>query len=110
MTDMPKYYGLCETCEHDATCTLRRDPQLNIIECEEFSIQPVHTSKTPVWNLTPYEDPVETAGMGLCANCQYMNTCGFTTARQKVLQCEEYTLDTTNSVPLVLGERSKSAA
>ncbi len=31
-----KYYGLCETCEHDPNCTLRRSLQLKIIQCEEY--------------------------------------------------------------------------
>ncbi len=110
MTNMPKYYGLCETCEHDATCSLRRDPQLNIIECEEFSIQPVHSATLLKRDVTPYSDPSETSGMGLCSNCLYMDTCGFPNALQNVLQCEEYELDRSNSVPLMPAERRESAA
>ncbi|NLT68172.1 MAG: hypothetical protein GXX84_16335 [Acidobacteria bacterium] len=36
-----KYRGLCETCDHDAGCTLKRSSRLEIIHCEQFSTQPV---------------------------------------------------------------------
>jgi F420-non-reducing hydrogenase iron-sulfur subunit len=37
MAQMHKHYGLCENCDHDATCTLKRSALLAIIECEEFA-------------------------------------------------------------------------
>jgi F420-non-reducing hydrogenase iron-sulfur subunit len=37
MAQMLKHYGLCENCDRDATCTLRRSARLAIIECEEFA-------------------------------------------------------------------------
>ncbi len=43
-----KYHGLCETCDHDATCTLKRSPRLEIIHCEQFTTQPVIQKQTPV--------------------------------------------------------------
>ena len=110
MTDMPKYYGLCETCEHDATCMLRRCSQLKIVQCEEFSIQPSPSKTIPVQDLTMYSDPIEISRMGLCANCLYMFTCGFPNARQNVLQCEEYMLDEAGIIPPVQADRSRSAA
>ena len=36
MAEKTKYHGLCETCMHDSTCTLRRSAQLRIIRCEDF--------------------------------------------------------------------------
>ena len=41
MVAASKYYGLCETCDHDATCNLKRSPRLEIIHCEQFCTQPV---------------------------------------------------------------------
>jgi hypothetical protein len=41
MALMSKYRGLCETCDHDAVCTMKRSPRLEIIHCEQFSTQPV---------------------------------------------------------------------
>ena len=35
-----KYHGLCETCDRDAICTLKRSSRLEIIHCEQYSTQP----------------------------------------------------------------------
>jgi hypothetical protein len=105
-----KYTGLCETCEHDATCLLRRSPQLEIIQCEEFSTQPMPNKALPAYNKVMPQDPVESAQLGVCANCLNVITCGFPSARQGVLQCEEYILDEAGVVPAVQPEYSRSAA
>jgi hypothetical protein len=110
MRETTKYSGLCETCEHDATCMLRRSSQLKIIQCEEFSTQPANGSASASRNGRAVPDPIEDARMGLCANCLNVATCGFPNARQGVLQCEEYTLDKAGVVPPVKSERSRSAA
>lgn len=108
MPKIPKYYGLCETCEYDSNCTLRRSTQLKIIQCEEFSIQPVVSESKAVQLEAPVS--IESADMGLCANCLNGMTCGFPNARQGVLQCEEYILDEAGNTPPVTSERSRSAA
>lgn len=108
MADLPKYLGLCETCEHDATCMLRRSPQLQIIQCEEFSIQPVKSE--PRENREISSEVEDGSGLGLCANCLNVSTCCFPDARQGVLQCEEYVLDEVGVVPPVRSESSRSAA
>jgi hypothetical protein len=108
MAEMPKYYGLCETCEHDPTCMLRRSTKLEIIQCEEFSIQPF-TQKPSAAPSEAASDPKDAAGMGLCANCLFAANCGFPNARHGVLQCEEYQLDEEGVVPPIT-EYSKSAA
>jgi hypothetical protein len=110
MTDMPKYSGLCETCDHDATCMLRRSTQLEIIQCEEFSTKPVVGNTVPPASHKESTDPKEAARMGLCANCLHVLTCGFPNARQGVLQCEEYVLDEAGVVPPIQAEYSQSAA
>jgi hypothetical protein len=110
MSKTSKYYGLCETCEYDSTCLLRRSAQLKIIQCEEFSIQPVVSKAETVHEGTEVADLKEQARMGLCANCLNGMTCGFPNARQAVLQCEEYILDEAGTVPSVKSERSRSAA
>jgi hypothetical protein len=110
MADMPKYSGLCETCDHDATCTLRRSPQLEIIQCEEFSTQSAVRKAVPPREKAMISDPVEVARMGLCANCLNVVTCGFPNARQGVLQCEEYMLDEAGTVAPARPACSRSAA
>jgi hypothetical protein len=110
MADMPKYTGLCETCEHDATCMLRRSPELAIIQCEEFSIMPVAGKALPSQDERLFSNSAGSAGLGLCANCLNIITCGFPKARKGVLQCEEYLLDEAGVVPPLQDEYSKSAA
>jgi len=104
-----KYHGLCETCEHDPTCMLRRSTKLDIIQCEEFSIQPVHQKPDFVHNGGAIANTAETSRLGLCANCLNMVTCGFPNARQGVLQCEEHLLDSGGAIP-ARSEYSVSAA
>jgi hypothetical protein len=110
MTDMPKYFGLCETCDHDATCKLRRCAQLKIIQCEEFSTQTEACMSTPVMNPKLQLDSTEISRMGLCANCLNVLACGFPDARQNVLQCEEYILDEAGIIRPVQAVYSRSAA
>ncbi len=110
MTDTPKYSGLCETCDHNATCMLRRSAQLEIIQCEEFSTRPVASSPAPPEKQAAFADPKETARLGLCANCLNGLSCGFPNARQGVLQCEEYILDEAGVNPPMQVEYSQSAA
>ena len=110
MSTNPKYSGLCETCEHDSTCTLRRSTVLKIIQCEEFSVQPVAAKTTLPQNELTAADASDYARMGLCANCLHVEACGFPTARQGVVQCEEYALDEAGVVPPVETKRSRSAA
>jgi len=110
MPEIVKYYGLCETCEHDATCMLRRSTQLKIIQCEEFSTQTVTRKADAGRNGSMTANPEESASMGICVNCLNVATCGFPNARQGVLQCEEYTLDESGAVPSKKAECSESAA
>ena len=108
MAEIARYSGLCETCDHDSTCMLRRSTLLKIIECEEFTIQssaPVQAARE-----TTASDPTETASLGLCANCLNVVTCGFPNARRSVLQCEEYILDQAGVIPAIEIDYSKSAA
>jgi hypothetical protein len=110
MADMPKYTGLCETCEHDATCMLRRSSELAIIQCEEFSIMPVPSKPISSRKEVPVLMSDGSAELGLCANCLNILTCGFPNARQSVVQCEEYMLDEAGVIPPLQAEYSKSAA
>ena len=110
MTKKTKYYGLCETCDHDATCKLRRCSQLKIIQCEEFTTQSKTRVSIPEKSPNEQLDSLEMVHMGLCANCLNVLACSFPDARNNVLQCEEYVLDETGKVKSVKTEYSRSAA
>jgi len=58
MAVMSKYRGLCETCDHDAICTMKRSPRLEIIQCEQFSTQPVmHRQAVSQGESSPSDSP-----------------------------------------------------
>jgi len=107
---MPKYHGLCETCDFDPTCMLRRSDKLEIIQCEEFSNQQATPKRKPAAKRALPPDSMETAFMGLCANCLNVMTCGFPGARKGVMHCEEYALDEAGLVLSSQTDFSKSAA
>ena len=60
-----KYRGLCETCEHDATCMLRRSSQLRIVQCEDFSVRPFEKKAQPVADDQGFQDPADAAQPGI---------------------------------------------
>lgn len=49
MANTVKYSGICETCDHDQACRLKRIPQLEVIECEYFCTHPV-VNDTPAFS------------------------------------------------------------
>jgi hypothetical protein len=110
MTNAIKYAGLCETCDHDSTCTLRRMPHLEVIQCEEFSVQSYPSKTLAASPESPFVDPAEFSRMGLCSNCLNVAACGLPQTLQGVQHCEEYVLDEAGIVPPVQPQNSESAA
>ncbi len=109
MVGKAKYSGLCETCDYDATCTLRRCTQLKIVQCEEFSIQSSAPKPVTRSEAAAIADVTEATVLGICANCLNVLSCGFPSARKGVVQCEEYVLDEAGIIQ-PLKESSRSAA
>ena len=99
------YQGLCQTCKHDSTCSFHRTKELPIIQCEEFETTESQVSR---WLAkAPSEvpmDPAEVGRLGLCANCSNVASCSFPDARNRVLMCEEYTLEESPAIPVDLNE------
>jgi hypothetical protein len=67
MAARSKYTGLCETCEQDATCTLKRSSQLEIIYCEQYFTQPLMDKKTPIQEEVSQSADRQRQGMGSCS-------------------------------------------
>ena len=63
---MSKYRGLCETCDYDSTCALKRSPKLEIIQCEEYSTQPIMSKRTSVQNDLTSSAASDAGGMASC--------------------------------------------
>lgn len=94
MSQKNVYKGLCETCKYDASCTFHRTKELAIIQCEEFETTGSRDSRLTIATdqVVPM-DAAEVARLGLCANCANVASCRFPNARNRVLMCEEYTLE-----------------
>lgn len=88
-----EYGGLCATCNNNATCTFRRDPEKPVLHCEEFD------DYTEPKTITPTTTPlVNSEGKkkdskkfkGLCVNCENRATCKLPKSETGVWHCEEY--------------------
>jgi hypothetical protein len=64
MANTVKYSGICETCDHDQACMLKRIPQLEIIECEHFCTHPVVNTISATPAEAAKEDPTEAGRVG----------------------------------------------
>lgn len=87
------YLGLCLTCNHSPTCTFTRSLDSPVLYCEEFDIS---TSVNPQ-NTNPVEGQLlgqirsnPKGLLGLCSNCERLNTCALPKAEGGVWHCEEY--------------------
>jgi len=100
---MPKqveYRGLCLTCNNAASCTLSRDPDRPVMQCEEFeSYQPPPPKPVEEQiSLLDTADSGEALGkgidsdkfIGLCKTCYQRSSCKFTKPEGGVWHCEEY--------------------
>ena len=59
MANAVKYSGICETCDHYQACVLKRIPQLEVIQCEEFCTHPVVNNVSAVPADAALVDPTE---------------------------------------------------
>ena len=105
-----KYHGLCESCERDGTCTLRRSTRLKIVQCEEFTFRSFENQYLMESGDPLLRDSARAAQFGICSNCLYVHSCGFPGACLGVLHCEEYTLDEGGVMPSDQSRHSRSAA
>jgi hypothetical protein len=67
MAARSKYTGLCETCEQDATCTLKRSSQLEIIYCEQYFTQPLMDKKAPIQEEVSQSADPQRQGISSCS-------------------------------------------
>jgi len=59
MANAVKYSGICETCDHYQACVLKRIPQLEVIQCEEFCTHTVVNNVSAVSADATLEDSTE---------------------------------------------------
>ena len=90
------YNGLCSTCKHASTCIFPRYPLRPSIYCEEFEIEITTPGKMPVDDTSRLTElhiaEVEDSSMpiGLCSDCENVQSCVFQKPEGGVWHCEEY--------------------
>jgi hypothetical protein len=93
-----EYGGLCTNCNHSSTCSLRRQTDHPVWQCEEFDdyTPPMKSvpKSFPRKKHTATKSTAETKNpreyLGLCSNCGNLATCQFPKPEGGVWHCEEY--------------------
>ena len=95
MSENMRYMGLCSTCKNVSSCTFPRDPDKQLINCEEFEIETTSLIMSPgkeqqVATGPEAIDKDSTKFIGLCSDCEGRQTCTFPKNEGGVWRCEEY--------------------
>lgn len=87
-----QYRDLCSNCEHAAEHAGRGRPRRPIFFCEEFEV--LGAVQVPEPDRAEAEPPVDTPRadrpLGLCANCDLVDSCRLPRPEGGVWHCEEY--------------------
>ena len=81
--------SICTTCIHSGHCVYQGRNSGSIITCDEFESKKVISRQNEI---LPEHRINRTEGelKGLCANCDYRNTCMFADSVSGIWHCEEY--------------------
>jgi len=96
MSENKRYMGLCSTCKNVSSCTFPRDPDKQLINCEEFEIETTSSLKPPAKELPTTslrraaKDKDSTKFIGLCGDCENRQTCTFPKPEGGIWRCGEY--------------------
>lgn len=90
--------GLCSTCNHLPTCTLRRCDQHPVMFCEEFDGAARAAATVTMMERTPLaardqricDSEHSSKHRGLCRTCEHREGCTFPKSEGGVWQCEEF--------------------
>lgn len=90
------YSGLCSTCKHASTCIFPRDPRRPSIYCEEFEIEITTPGKTATGDTARSKESHiaeaqdSSVSIGLCIDCENVQSCVFQKPDGGIWHCEEY--------------------
>ena len=95
MDESTGYRGLCSNCKHAPDCTYPRDPDHQVLQCEEYECAPATVAAAsqvrPTVRLQANPGPdCSSEVKGLCANCANFDSCTFPKPEGGVWHCEEY--------------------
>ena len=86
---IPDEHSICVTCIHSGHCMYQGRSTKPIDSCDEFESETANLEQPEI---LLKRQLAETEGLfkGLCANCNYRNTCMFADSVSGVWHCEEY--------------------
>ena len=94
MSENIRHLGLCMTCKNASGCMFKQYPNKPVLYCEEFEIDSppsVETAEQATPTTYSFDAEKESLkSMGLCCNCENLETCGFPKPEGGVWHCEEY--------------------
>lgn len=95
----PTFHGICEVCKNNLTCAYVRNPDLPVLQCEEFQgyePQPAKivrrrtTVSAGAGSVSSTATPDSSVLKGLCVNCDNRDSCIYPKPEGGVWRCEEY--------------------
>ena len=86
---VPDKKSICTTCIHSGHCVYQGRSIKSIIACDEFESKTENPEQSEILS---ERRGAETEGLfkGLCANCNYRNTCMLADSVSGIWHCEEY--------------------
>ena len=85
--------GLCATCNHAASCAIRKASRKPVWFCEEFDnyLAPSGHAAEAAGSTRMKREPKPNGGAaGLCANCDSRENCSYRTPGAEIWFCEQY--------------------
>lgn len=86
--------GICETCNHNATCLFLKASRHPVWYCDEFDATntSVKSDKPAAVSMPKPADHYfgEAIHVGLCANCDSRTGCSYRKPGVTVVECENY--------------------
>lgn len=81
--------SICSSCRHELDCQFIKNSVGNILECEEFELEPV---KKATQILNEQKEKCDNAFSGLCKTCSERCNCNMHTEDSVIWHCEEFAI------------------
>ncbi|NPD46532.1 MULTISPECIES: hypothetical protein [unclassified Lentimicrobium] len=81
--------SICSSCRHENDCQFIKNSIGNILECEEFELEPV---KKATQILNEQKEVCDKAYSGLCKNCSERCNCLLHAEDSVIWHCEEFAI------------------
>ena len=84
------YTGLCMTCKFEDNCSLKKENNKPVHQCEEFEFPKTANKKNAGEQSRAEKESKKEAYTGLCKNCTKRLDCALTSPSSAIWHCNEY--------------------